>query len=104
LFRKQWGDARSRRKGDTVARAQAMELAVDPGIGLTLDDIDELLVQFMGVGLGATAPGRNRLEIDPEPAEAEATPERGQQCEEITMARRLLDLRVMPDETRALRS
>jgi hypothetical protein len=64
-------DPCSRREGDPIARPQAMEFAVDPGIGATLDDIDEFLVPLMGMRLGAAAARRNRLEIDPQPAETE---------------------------------
>lgn len=103
VVQKAMGDARPRREGDPVTRAQAMELAVDPGIGVTLHDIDELFVTLMGMRLGAAAARRNCLEIDPEAAEAEPAAEGRQHGEEIAAARGSFDLGEMLDEAGSLR-
>jgi hypothetical protein len=103
VVQKAMSDAGSRREGDPVTRAQAMELTVNPGIGVTLEDIDELLVAVMGVGLGAAAARRNCLEIDPEATEAEPAAEGRQHSQEIAAARGRFDLREMLDEAWSLR-
>ncbi len=50
-----------------VPGLQAVELAVDPGVDLPLDDVDELLLRRLGVRIGGARARRHPVQEDPDP-------------------------------------
>jgi hypothetical protein len=90
----------SGRKGDAVARPKPMQVAIDPDVGLTLEDEDELLLQAVRVRPRTAAAGGDDLQVDAQPGQTQSLAEAGGLGTKIVFAHGLFDLRVMAHEIR----
>jgi hypothetical protein len=67
-------DARARGKRGEVAGLHSKKLAVDPGVDLALDDVDELFLGRLGVGVRGARAGRDADEVDADPSSPAVRP------------------------------
>ena len=64
------------RKADAVPGHQLVDMAVDPGVRIALNDVDELLLRALGMRVGCPPAWWQQLMMDAEPREAEDPTER----------------------------
>src|SRR6478736_338751 len=74
-------DAGAGRKGDAVAGAQPMQMAVEPDIGMPLDDEDEFLLGAFRVRIGDASARRHAHVVSADALQAELSSERSAMCE-----------------------
>src|SRR5262245_43213879 len=92
-------------EANAVPGSQAMEVAVDPGVRVALDDIDELLFHALGMWIGSPPTGRQHLVMDAEPLQTEDAAEWRSDAEQfigagVASVVRLLDVATVLDKRR----
>jgi hypothetical protein len=85
---------------DAITGLQAMEVAIDPGVRVALDHINEFLFHTLGMRIGSPSTGRQQFVMDTEPLQTEDAAKRRADTEQLVgagVARviRLLDFGVM---------
>src|SRR5262249_46281151 len=97
------------READAVPGYQPEEMAVDPGVRVAFDDVDELLFRALGMRVGSPPARSQELMMDAEPREAKDAAEWRAYAEQFVAAGvmgvvGLLNLAVVLDERRTLSS